>query len=135
MIADSNSLFEELNGKESGNIDYSTVMTLLMIITITRSSEGTLEQDETVPLEFTLANQLLDKVMMQRDTKSLQALILFSLYNQLHGHCLAMTTLNGSMVSLAQSLGLHRHARRFKMPAGEIELRKRLWWWVYVFDR
>ncbi|KAJ5092842.1 hypothetical protein N7456_008703 [Penicillium angulare] len=33
-----------------------------------------------------------------------------------------------------KSLGLHRHSRRFKMKPCEVELRKRLWWWVYNFD-
>ncbi|KAL4879958.1 fungal-specific transcription factor domain-containing protein [Aspergillus karnatakaensis] len=48
---------------------------------------------------------------------------------------LSLIQLNGHMVRIAQSLGLHRHARRFRMGVGEIELRKRLWWWIYTFDR
>jgi hypothetical protein len=61
--------------------------------------------------------------------------VLFGFYSQLSGDCLAMIRINGLMVSISQSLGLHRHARRFKMKTGEIELRKRVWWYVYVFDR
>lgn len=135
MMADSITLLDVLHRDGSGHIDYSTIMILLMIISINHSFEQTVEQNDTISPESELANEILDKVIMQRDMKSLQALTLFALYNQLNGHCLAMTTLNGLMASLAQSLGLHRHARRFKMSVGEVELRKRLWWWVYVFDR
>ncbi|KAI2816563.1 transcriptional regulator family: Fungal Specific TF [Aspergillus niger] len=40
----------------------------------------------------------------------------------------------GQAVRLAQSLGLHRHSRRFRFCAGEMELRKRMWWCVYAVD-
>ncbi|KAI9931164.1 hypothetical protein MW887_010823 [Aspergillus wentii] len=36
--------------------------------------------------------------------------------------------------SSAQSLGLHRHARRFTFCRGDVELRKRVWWCVYAVD-
>jgi hypothetical protein len=84
---------------------------------------------------LSLASSLIDEVAAQGDMRSLQALVLFGFYSQLSGDCLAMTRINGFMVSISQSLGLHRHARRFKMKPGEIELRKRVWWYVYVFDR
>ena len=122
-----------------GAIDYSTTLTLLMILNIHESfADSTLQVNERsldCLKRLSLAHGLIDKVVAQGNLKSLQALSLFALHNQLSGHCLTLTTLNGTMVSLAQSLGLHRHARRFKMGVGEIELRKRLWWWVYVFDR
>ncbi|KAJ5183047.1 hypothetical protein N7492_000663 [Penicillium capsulatum] len=135
LIADTNRRLNLNKQDNAGDMDYSNVLILLMIIAILKSSADTAKCDQVPPYELMLANQILDKVMMQRDIRSLQALVLFALYNQLNSHCLAMTTLNGYLVSLAQSLGLHRHARRFKIPAGEVELRKRLWWWVYSFDR
>lgn len=82
-----------------------------------------------------IASGLTDKVAGKGDMRSLQALVLFGFYSQLSGDCLAMTRINGLMVRISQSLGLHRHARRFKMKPGEIELGKRVWWYVYVFDR
>ena len=136
LVADIHVLIDRLfNSQSSQEIDCAVILTLLMILSINKYSEDAPEADCSWQKELSLANRLIDRVIMQRDIKSLQALILFALYNQLNGHCLAMTSLNGSMVSLAQSLGLHRHARRFKLSIGEIELRKRLWWWVYVFDK
>jgi hypothetical protein len=127
------------NQSGHGGIDYCTTLTLLMILNIQESFPDPKHQVRVRSLDcfnrLSLAHSLIDKVVSQGNLKSLQALSLFALYNQLSGHCLTLTTLNGTMVSLAQSLGLHRHARRFKMGVGEIELRKRLWWWVYVFDR
>lgn len=136
LVADIHVLLDTLvNSQGSQEIDCAVILMLLMILCINKYSEDASEADYTCQKELSLANRLVDRVIIQRDIKSLQALILFALYNQLNGHCLAMTSLNGSMVSLAQSLGLHRHARRFKLSIGEIELRKRLWWWVYVFDK
>ncbi|CAG8103286.1 unnamed protein product [Penicillium olsonii] len=120
-------------------LDYSTAVILLMILNIQESFAGSPAQSPRQSLDclerLSLAHRLIDKVFTQGHIRSLQALALFALFNQLSGHCLTLTTMSGIMVRLAQSLGLHRHARRFKMGVGEIELRKRLWWWVYVFDR
>lgn len=122
-----------------GAIDYSTTLILFMMLNIRESFTGSPAQDSEPSPEclerLSLAHLLIDKVVNRGNLKSLQALSLYALFNQLGGQCLTLTTLNGIMVRLAQSLGLHRHARRFKMGVGEIELRKRLWWWVYVFDR
>ncbi|CAI7590917.1 unnamed protein product [Penicillium glandicola] len=127
----------DLNGTTV--IDYAVVLTLLMILVINElfsDISGLPDQRSASCLRrLSLANRLIDRVTSQGNIKSLQALSLFALYNQLSGYCLSLTSLNGVLVSLAQSLGLHRHARRFKMGVGEIELRKRLWWWIYVFDR
>ncbi|KAL4936802.1 fungal-specific transcription factor domain-containing protein [Aspergillus oleicola] len=77
----------------------------------------------------------LNQLIARADIGSLQALTLFAFYHQLSGRSLSLIQLNGHMVRIAQSLGLHRHARRFRLKAAEIELRKRLWWWIYIFDR
>ena len=140
LMADIRDLMNTIrNPISQGAIDYSATLTLLMILNIDESvADATRQLHERSPefiKRFYLAHSLIDKVVSQGTLKALQALSLFALYNQLSGHCLTLTTLNGMIVSLAQSLGLHRHARRFKMGVGEIELRKRLWWWIYVFDR
>lgn len=140
LMADIRGLMNTIyNPSGHGAIDYSTTLILLMILNIHESTADTTHQHHERSLDslkrLSLAHSLVDKVVGEGNLKALQALSLFALYNQLSGHCLTLTTLNGMIVSLAQSLGLHRHARRFKMGVGEVELRKRLWWWVYVFDR
>ncbi|KAL4959557.1 Zn(II)2Cys6 transcription factor [Aspergillus stella-maris] len=74
-------------------------------------------------------------LVARADISSLQALVLIAFYHQLTGRSLSLIQLNGHMVRVAQSLGLHRHARRFRLKAAEVELRKRIWWWLYAFDR
>ncbi|KAJ5928563.1 hypothetical protein N7466_007519 [Penicillium verhagenii] len=140
LMTDINSLFEVLHDPLCANdVNYATVLTLLMILCINETCSDTRKPTSEPKSNYDryspVASSLIDEVATRGDLKSLQAIILFAFYNQLNGHCLAMTRANGIITSLAQSLGLHRHARRFKMKPGEIELRKRLWWWVYVFDK
>lgn len=120
-------------------LNSTTAMTLLMILCINDLQDGDKEQRNPKSPNhedyLSLASGYINDVATTADIKSLQALILFAFHSQLSGDCLSMTRINGIIVNLAQSLGLHRHARRFKMKPGEIELRKRLWWFVYVFDR
>lgn len=65
---------------------------------------------------------------------ALQSIALFSLYTILTSQYNEMVKLSGIMVQMAKSLGLHRHARRFKFTVGEVQTRGRLWWWIYMFD-
>ncbi|KAK9853007.1 uncharacterized protein MYU51_007555 [Penicillium brevicompactum] len=140
LRADIRSLVNSLHRQyDQATVDYSTALILLMALNIHESFATHLaqspEQTSGCLERLTVAHGLIDKVVSQGSLRSLQALSLFALFSQLSGHCLTLTYLNGIMVRLAQSLGLHRHARRFKMGVGEIELRKRLWWSVYVLDR
>ncbi|OJJ76899.1 hypothetical protein ASPBRDRAFT_140273 [Aspergillus brasiliensis CBS 101740] len=68
------------------------------------------------------------------DLPGLQSLLLTCLYLQLTRKHEEWIRTSGQVVRLAQSLGLHRHSRRFRFCAGEIELRKRIWWCVYAVD-
>jgi hypothetical protein len=77
---------------------------------------------------------LYHKVIATGSLASLQALLLLIVYYQATAQHHLVSTTVGSAVRLAQSLGLHRHARRFKFCAGETEIRKRIWWCVYIFD-
>lgn len=77
---------------------------------------------------------ILPQLLLGTDLESLRAICLAALYAQISGQRLLMSQLNAAMVQLAFSLGLHRHARRFKFAAVEVELRKRIWWFVYLFD-
>ncbi|KAL4951957.1 fungal-specific transcription factor domain-containing protein [Aspergillus filifer] len=84
---------------------------------------------------ISLVDRMQGGLIARADISSLQALVLIAFYHQLTGRTLSLIQLNGHMVRIAQSLGLHRHARRFRLKATEVELRKRLWWWIYIFDR
>ncbi|BAE65892.1 unnamed protein product [Aspergillus oryzae RIB40] len=77
---------------------------------------------EIVPLPYhldTILSNLLGQMPCRGDISSLQGLILYLLYLQMTSqHSLAIRTC-GMIVRLAQSLGLHRHTRRFKHTPGE----------------
>lgn len=75
------------------------------------------------------------RLISKGDLPSLQALIIFSFYLQITGQILLMAQMNGILVRLAQSLGLHRHSRRFKFIEGQVEMRRRMWWWIYLYDK
>lgn len=82
-----------------------------------------------------LQRSLVFQMMRMRTQSSLQGLLLLGLYYQLTGQNQHMVQLSGLMVQFAHSLGLHRHSRRFTFCAGEIELRRRIWWCVYNYDK
>lgn len=65
---------------------------------------------------------------------ALQSIALYSLHTFLTSQYNEMVKLSGIVVQMAKSLGLHRHARRFKFSVGEVQMRSRLWWWIYMFD-
>ncbi|KAL3490717.1 fungal-specific transcription factor domain-containing protein [Aspergillus germanicus] len=119
--------------------DSSTLCILLSIMSINNLGQPLHDQVNHVigQLEspISMFDSLQSRLVARGDLHSLQGLALLAFYYQLTGQSLGLIKLNGSMVRIAQSLGLHRHARRFRMNVGEIELRKRLWWWVYIFDR
>lgn len=87
------------------------------------------------PLDYNdIMSSLYARMPCRGDLSSLQALIIYLLYLQSTSqHSLAIRVC-GTAVRLGQSLGLHRHSRRFKHPPGEAEMRKRLWWAVFALD-
>ncbi|KAI1747692.1 hypothetical protein F4782DRAFT_543308 [Xylaria castorea] len=74
-------------------------------------------------------------LITKADIFSLHGIALLSFYIILVGQHQSMPRINGILVQCAFSLGLHRHGRRFKYNPKENEMRKRLWWWVYIFDK
>ncbi|KAL2819294.1 fungal-specific transcription factor domain-containing protein [Aspergillus cavernicola] len=123
----------------TGDADASSLCILFSIMSINLVGLGTRNRPNAstgfAGRYISLATRLQDSVIARGDVSSLQALVLFAFYHQLTGQSLSLIGLNGVMVRIAQSLGLHRHARRFRMTVAEIELRKRIWWWIYIFDR
>lgn len=120
--------------------DFVILQIILLVFLINRSSEAEADGTEHAWLQGTdmmlqLVCQIHRVISTRVEPMSLQALVLLSLYVQKSGKRQWMIPLNGAMVQMAQSLGLHRHARRFKFPVAEVEWRKRLWWSVYAFDK
>ncbi len=127
------------HGPNSGT-EETTLCILLSIMGINclthRMSNN--HSSDTEPSErqyISVADRIQGHLVARADIGSLQALTIFAFYHQLSGRALSLIQLNGHMVRISQSLGLHRHARRFRLTVSETELRKRLWWWVYIFDR
>lgn len=82
-----------------------------------------------------LAFSILPRLVHSTCLLNLQGLAVFSFYVQVAGNLSLMPQVNGALVRMAHSIGLHRHARRFKLCVGQVELRKRLWWYIYTYDK
>lgn len=120
------------------DVDYPTLMMMMMIFAINQLGSPSRGMTFTSAPEldyFATACRLRSVVTAQGSLKSLQALCLLAFYHQVAGQSSKLADLSGSLVRMAQSLALHRHFRRFRLPQGEIEHRKRLWWWVFAFDK
>ena len=91
--------------------------------------------DEALERFIPLADLLLPFVASGQRLASIQGLALLTFFYQLTGQHLHMAHMRGLLVQFAMSTGLHRHSRRFKFPAGEVEMRRRLWWWIYIIDK
>ena len=118
---------------DTGQVDLATIMQLAMILSINQLGEG---KDGVESKKFPdLAQANFNTVAVRGDLKGLQALILCALHSQITCQSLFSLQLNGIMVRIAQSLGLHRHDRRFRFKAAKIEVRRRIWWWIYGFDK
>jgi len=83
---------------------------------------------------FEAATEVQSQAIERGDMSSLQSLLLSSLFLQLSGQHALLVQIGGMAIRLAQSLGLHRHTRRFKLCAGMLEMRNRLWWCAYILD-
>ncbi|KAH6654224.1 fungal-specific transcription factor domain-containing protein [Truncatella angustata] len=84
---------------------------------------------------LSLAGLLLPTITSNMRLCNVQCLVLLSFFQYLTGQHNLNIPLRGILLQQAQALGLHRHHRRFKFSAGEVELRKRLWWCVYILDK
>jgi hypothetical protein len=117
---------------------YATLMTITMVYAINAlynfNQEHPIQISERV-CYISMARQLKPSAISHGCIKSLQALSLLAFYGQITGQKTCLREHSGGLVRIAQSLGLHRHSRRFQMTVGENELRKRLWWWIYGFEK
>lgn len=119
---------------------YPVLMTIFMILAINELEVSSQDKPKAAKISpgssyISLACRLRPVVAARGSLKSLQSLCLYAFYHQITGQSSKLADLSGLLVRMAQSLALHRHARRFKLSVGEIEHRKRLFWWVYIFDK
>ncbi|KAL2191476.1 hypothetical protein L209DRAFT_56792 [Thermothelomyces heterothallicus CBS 203.75] len=72
--------------------------------------------------------------LKSHDMASLQALLLyvFSLQGRYDRH--AAWILTGVLVRIAQKMGLHRDGEALGLPPFECEMRRRVWWQVFLVD-
>lgn len=123
-----NSLQKALECLPNGELrDVPCLFQILMILCI-NSAEA-----DHAKLELIVS--LLPEIIFKGTIECIQSLILLGFYVQIRGHQLLMPQINGILVKSAQLAGLHRHSRRFKFGPGQVELRRRLWWCVYAFDK
>ncbi|KAI9494489.1 fungal-specific transcription factor domain-containing protein [Zychaea mexicana] len=84
------------------------------------------------------ANKILEVVYKRSQISTVQTLILLSMFvsmaqddddDSVHWF------ITGTAIRMAQDLGLHRSSTRWLLPEHEIELRRRIWYAVYVMDK
>ncbi|KAF1955036.1 hypothetical protein CC80DRAFT_526443 [Byssothecium circinans] len=64
----------------------------------------------------------------------LQAFVVFMILLRRNDDARKIWTLTGLAVRIAQTLGIHRDGSHFHLKPFEIEMRRRLWWQVYILD-
>lgn len=102
---------------------------ILAINTVTHDA-----RQENLRVYDTILSSIFPRICEAGNLESLLALLLYTLVLQIEGRSQLAVQTNGIVVRLAQSLGLHRHSRRFKLQPSEVERRRRLWWCVFICD-
>lgn len=122
------------------SFDYAILQTILLVTSVNKVTKIVWEDEEPLMMDMDdpnlqLARRIFSETLSRADSWCLQALLILALRVQISGARLEMVRLNGLLVRIAQSLGLHRHTRRFTFETCEVEWRKRMWWSVYIFDK
>lgn len=112
----------------------TTIFSVSTILIIQNLGSSEHNVDENNHILNDIQDALYPGLLSLANLDALQSIALFSLYTILTCQYNEMVKISGIMVQMAKSLGLHRHARRFKFSAGEVQTRSRLWWWIYMFD-
>lgn len=117
----------------------SAAGTLLTVMLVNNLSYDGQQIDDAGPSGNTdylpAIRELHQHIIAHGDLPSLQSLLVYAFYLQITNQTSQLVQINGVLVRIAQSLGMHRHARRFRFTESETELRKRMWWWIYSFDQ
>ncbi|KAI8143193.1 fungal-specific transcription factor domain-containing protein [Fennellomyces sp. T-0311] len=84
------------------------------------------------------ANRILEIVYKRSQISTVQTLILLSMFVSMSSDDDDDTVqwyITGTAIRMAQDLGLHRSSTRWLLPESEIELRRRIWYAVYIMDK
>ncbi|KAG0351627.1 Transcriptional activator of fatty acid utilization, partial [Gamsiella multidivaricata] len=85
---------------------------------------------------FDRAKRLIDYEYELPRQSSIQALLLMVTYRFMSAKSGGRVwVLLGMATRMAQDLGMHRNSARWHLPPLETEIRKRLWWAIYIMDR
>ncbi|KAF9982941.1 Transcriptional activator of fatty acid utilization, partial [Modicella reniformis] len=85
---------------------------------------------------FSRAKRLVDVEYELPRISSIQSLLLMVSYRLTSTKCGGrIWVMLGMAARMAQDLGMHRNSARWHLPPLETEIRKRLWWAIYVMDR
>ncbi|KAL5492320.1 hypothetical protein ACEPAI_3767 [Sanghuangporus weigelae] len=76
----------------------------------------------------------LDTILEDPSVPAIQALLIMCHYMFLNDVDSQRWTLMGTVIKLAQSIGLHRDSTRWKLSPEETKLRRELFWEIYVYD-
>ncbi|KAE8153959.1 fungal-specific transcription factor domain-containing protein [Aspergillus avenaceus] len=124
-----NALNETLSYQRTSPTDYKMNVPFLLQVNKTSSPVSSHRHLEGSTYDMILRD-LYAQMPSRGGLSHLQDLVLYLLYLQATYRHSSAIRVCGMAVRLAQSIGLHRHTRRFKYSPGEAELRKRLWWSV-----
>lgn len=107
---------------------------LLLVLAIDAWDALNVENDVHALLYYNAARTYEPEAFHELHLEAVQAHILNAIFLQLIGKHGPLAAAVGAAVRAAQCIGLHRHPRRFKICAGETELRTRLWWCISILD-
>ncbi|KAI7883058.1 hypothetical protein K492DRAFT_205750 [Lichtheimia hyalospora FSU 10163] len=84
------------------------------------------------------SEKVLENIHRKSKLSTVQALILITMFMNLGGveeDTSMRWFVCGTAIRMAQDIGLHRNSRHWKLPESEIELRRRVWYGLYIIDR
>lgn len=133
----------EMMWSNSPDSEPAWLMTLYMIFTLalTASSRDSFSpsmqaQKDALRDQFiSRAKLLLPEVLYGATLGHVQALMVFCLYLHISRERNACWNIAGSAIRIALAIGLHRNGANTKCTPLERELRKRVWWTLYFFER
>ena len=139
-------LFEakyEMMWFHSPDLEPAWLLTLYMILTLglTASSKKSIpsitqSQKDIMQEQFlSRAKILLPDVIYGATLGHVQALMVYCLYLHISKERNACWNIAGSAIRIAVAIGLHRNGANTKCTPLERELRKRVWWTLYFFER
>lgn len=120
------------NGRDLSDPETCLIFQLHCISAINAASHNS-PREKLQDHDAALAS-LFPRVFEAGSLEGLRGLLLYTVLLQIEGRFQLAVLANGVTVRLAQSLGLHRHSRRFRHSPTDVELRRRLWWSVFICD-